>query len=164
MTTSDALDNLRSRILSHYTLLFLRTWEEDRWESQIAELALEMERGLVTWTITTGTQPALGPETEGPFQPLDFLDQVEAFPEDHVFFVKDFHPYFQDPRVVRRLRDLVSHLNQQNKTLLFVGPINDIPLELQKEAIPLDLPLPGAEELRDVLAEALADLGRAGQT
>src|SRR5689334_5702051 len=117
MTTSDALDNLRSRILSRYTLLFLRTWEEDRWESQIAELALEMERGLVTWTITTGTQPALKP-TEGPHQPLQFLDHVEAFPEDHVFFVKDFHPYFNDPRIVRRLRDLVPHLSQNNKTLL----------------------------------------------
>ena len=47
MSTSDALDTLRSRVLSRYTMLFLKTWEEERWEAELAGLAQEIERGLV---------------------------------------------------------------------------------------------------------------------
>ena len=57
MTTSEALEQIRSRILSRYSLLFLKTWEEERWETALAELALEIERGLVIWTVTDGPQP-----------------------------------------------------------------------------------------------------------
>lgn len=162
MTTSTALDRIRSRILSRYTLLFLKTWEEDRWEAELAELALEMERGLVVWTATSG---ALPPPVESPIDsadPLAFLAQVEAYPADHVFLIKDFHPYLNEPRVLRKLRDLVDRLGEQNKTLLFIGPVAKIPIELQKEAFEVDLPLPGMEELREELQAVLtqnAELG-----
>ena len=57
MNTDTVLDDLRSRIEAGYPLLFLQTWEELRWERELAELSLEIERGLVTWTITAGLQP-----------------------------------------------------------------------------------------------------------
>jgi hypothetical protein len=63
MNTEAVLDDLRSRIEAGYPLLFLQTWEEQRWESELAELSLEMERGLVTWTITSGLLPAPSEET-----------------------------------------------------------------------------------------------------
>ncbi len=155
MTTSESLDNLRSRILAGYSMLFLQTWEEDRWEAEIASLSLEMERGLVVWTVTRGPQPPPGAPEEGPGDPMRFLEQIEAYPPEHVFFVKDFQPYLSDPRIVRRLRDLAAVLVDQRKTLLMVGPQPVIPIELQKDAIRIEMPLPGLEELRDVCAETL---------
>ena len=59
MSTSDALDTLRSRVLSRYTMLFLKTWEEERWEAELAGLAQEIERGLVIWSATSGWQPPI---------------------------------------------------------------------------------------------------------
>lgn len=155
MTTSDALDQIRSRILSRYSLLFLKTWEEERWEAELAEVLLEVERGLVTWTVTAGPQPPPSEHNEPPFDPLRFLDQIESYPPDHVFLLKDFHPYLADARVVRRLRDLAAVLGSQNKTLLFLGAVAPIPLDLQKEAFEIDLPLPGIEEIRTEFAAAL---------
>lgn len=158
MSTSDALDNLRSRILSGYTLLFLKTWEEERWEAELSGLALEMERGLVVWTVTNGPQPPPRQADDTCKEPLAFLEQVVSYPPDHVFLLKDFHPYLSDVRVVRKLRDLAATLAAQNKTLLFMGPVHQIPMELKKDAIAVDLPLPGVEELRDELATVLRDL------
>ena len=54
-------------------MLFLKTWEEDRWESLLSELALEIERGLVTWSSTSGWQPPLSGEAV-PDDPVAFLD------------------------------------------------------------------------------------------
>ena len=57
MKTDAVLNDIRSRIEAGYPLLFLKTAEEERWERELAELALEIERGLVTWTITRGFLP-----------------------------------------------------------------------------------------------------------
>ncbi|MBC7820608.1 MAG: hypothetical protein IAG10_27300, partial [Planctomycetaceae bacterium] len=62
MATSDTLAQLKSRILSHFSMMFLSTWEEERWAAELAVLATEMNRGLVTWTVTRGAQPALNGE------------------------------------------------------------------------------------------------------
>jgi SpoVK/Ycf46/Vps4 family AAA+-type ATPase len=164
MTTSDALDQIRSRILSRYTLLFLKTWEEERWESELAELALEIERGLVVWSVTDGPQPPSGNNGQERGDPLAFLEQIEAYPADHLFLIKDFHPYLSDPRVVRKLRDLTAKLGEQHKTLLFIGPIVEIPIDLQKEAFEFDMPLPGIEEMRSELASVLEQIESSGET
>jgi ATP-dependent 26S proteasome regulatory subunit len=155
MTTSSALDEIRLRVLSRYALLFLKTWEEERWEQGLAELALEMERGLVVWSITGGAAPPPDDSGSQSADPLGFLEQVEAYPPDHLFLIKDFHPYLKDPRVLRKLRDLAQTLADQRKTLLIMGPVIDIPIELRKEAFEIDLPLPGLEELRTELEAVL---------
>ncbi|MCA9054324.1 MAG: AAA family ATPase [Planctomycetaceae bacterium] len=156
MTTSQALDDLRLRILARYPLLVLRTYEEQRWEEELAELALELERGLVTWSVTAGAQPALASNGSPP-DPLQFLEQVGEYPPEHLFLLKDLHPYLDDPRVVRKLRDMLPRLVAEQKTLLLMGPIDDVPVELVKEVTSLELPLPGIEEMRSELHAAIAE-------
>lgn len=157
MTTADALDDLRSRILSHYVILVLRTYEEQRWEDELADLALELEQGLVVWSVTAGPQPALRTEGNGRPDTLAFLDQVADYPPDHLFLLKDLHSQLEDPRVVRKLRDMIPGLREQNKTLLLMGPVDDVPLELLKDVSTIELPLPGIEELREQLHSLLAE-------
>ena len=142
MKTEAVLDDIRSRIESGYPLLFLKTAEEDRWERELAELALEIERGLVTWTITRGLQPSLSGETHEEPSAARLLVQLNEYPEDHLFLVKDFHPYLADPVVLRQLRDLLPDLIAQRKTLLLFGPVMKVPLELEKDSVRIELPLP----------------------
>lgn len=161
MSTLEALDVVRSRVLSRYTMLFLQTWEEERWETELAELALEIERGLVTWSSTAGPQPPLGAAShKGDVS--SFLGEIVAYPDAHIFLLKDFHPFLEDADVVRRLRDLVPILTAQEKTLLFLGPVTEVPVELQGEAVRMSLPLPGLEEMREELSFVLADREQLG--
>jgi ATP-dependent 26S proteasome regulatory subunit len=157
MTTAEALDDLRSRILSHYTLLFLETFEEERWRTEISNLAEELQRELVTWSVTEGPQPPSEPARPPSVDPLEFLEQVAAYPRGRLFLLKDFHPYLENPLIIRKLRDLVPLLAAEDKSLLFLGPVGTIPVELQKDAIGLELPLPGLEELRIELTAVLND-------
>ena len=156
MSTSDALDTLRSRVLSRYTMLFLKTWEEERWEAELAGLAQEIERGLVIWSATSGWQPPIS-NGSAAGTVAEFLDDIIAYPREHIFLLKDFHPFLGDAAVVRKLRDLVPTLTEQGKSLLFLGPVCEIPVELQTEAVAMDLPLPGLEEMREQLDEVMMD-------
>jgi hypothetical protein len=160
MNTEAVLDDLRSRIEAGYPLLFLQTWEEERWENQLAALTLEIGRGLVTWTITSGLQPPpIGAADVEP-SAWHLLTQLGEYPPGHVFLVKDFHAWIKDPVVVRRLRDVLNELIANQKTLVFLGPVAEIPFDLAKDAVRIELPLPNYEDLRPefdaVISERLA--------
>jgi ATP-dependent 26S proteasome regulatory subunit len=157
MPTTEALDDLRSRILAGYSLLFLQTWEEERWEWELGMLAEEIDRGLVVWSATSGPQPPPDESDGAPVGPLEFLARLPEYPREHLFLLKDFHPYWRQPEVVRRVRDLVPALADAGQALLFMGPTSDIPLELRKDAIRCELPLPGLQELREELQAVLHD-------
>ena len=149
MKSEDVLQDIRARIVAGYPLLFLKTAEEDRWERELAELALEMEHGIVTWTATQGLQPPPTGEHNQTSLPGSMLTSLRKYPEDHLFLVKDFHPYLSDPLIIRQIRDLLPELIRQQKTLLIFGPVADVPFELQKDCVTIELPLPAYEDLRD---------------
>src|SRR5207249_1846195 len=119
MATFDTLAQLKSRILSHFSMMFLSTWEEERWEAELAALATEMDRGLLTWTATCGVQPLATSDSPPLTDPAEFLRHVPDFPREQIFLLKDFRPYLSDPQIVRQLRDLAPTLIEQNQTLLF---------------------------------------------
>lgn len=178
---SDVLDVIRERLLCRFPILFLSTWEEERWESELASLALDLERGLVTWTATSGATPPLTDfapsadptaDTRGEpavvqaesAQPETFLAQIAGYPPDHVFLLKDFHPWLASPLVVRHLRDLVPALTAQNKNLLIMGPTANVPNELLRDAVAIELLLPGLPELRDELRDLMIQRQHLGET
>lgn len=163
MSTDAVLDDLQSRIEAGYPLLFLQSWEEERWEQELAELAMEIEWGIVTWTITQGLQPLPIGASDAEPSAWELLSQLGAYPPGHMFLVKDFHAWINDPVIVRRLRDLLSQLVSQRKTLIFLGPVAEIPLELAKDAIRIELPLPSYEDLRVVFDSMLMERRKANE-
>jgi hypothetical protein len=144
-----------------YTFLYLVTWEEDRWGAMLSKLTLDAGRGLVTWSATDGLQPKLSDE-QSAAGAREFLDQISSYPAEHVFLARDFHPYFSDPLILRRLRDLALSMPAQQKTVIFMGPVLQVPEELERDLVVLQLPLPEIEDLVPVLRDALSD-GHNGQ-
>jgi len=163
MNTEAVLQDLRSRIEAGYPLLFLQTWEEQRWERELAELALEIERGLVTWTITAGLLPPPLVDSAAEPSASQLLRELGSYPPAHVFLIKDFHVWINDPVVVRRLRDLLEELVRQRKTLIFLGPVAEIPFDLAKDSVRIQLPLPGYEDLRSEFDQLLSERQTVGE-
>ncbi|NBD36596.1 MAG: AAA family ATPase [Chloroflexi bacterium] len=61
-------------------------------------------------------------------------------------------PEARDPRIKRQLRNLAQAFKQARNALIVLTPAGDLPVELQDEAVILELPLPTAEVLDAVLA------------
>ncbi|MCA9117429.1 MAG: AAA family ATPase [Planctomycetaceae bacterium] len=157
MSATEALDGLRSRVLARFPLLFLQTPEERRWENELATLADELDRGLVSWTATAGLLPALNDRVDTR-DPEALLKQIAEWPTDHLFLLHDFQPWLDDPRIVRQLRDLTDELARDRKTLLLMGTAYEVPVDLQRDSVVITLPLPGLEELRPALSAVLDEL------
>jgi hypothetical protein len=140
MSTAQALDQVRQRVLAGHVLMLLQTYEEQRWTEALSGLAGEMERGLVTWTAASGVQPSLSDADAR--DPLLFLNMVPDYPEDHFFLLKDLHPFLSRPEVVRKLRDLAPQLRSRRQTILITSPLDTVPVELAKDVTVMVLPLP----------------------
>lgn len=60
--------------------------------------------------------------------------------------------------IIRKLRDLVSDLKNNRKTVIFISPQLIIPHDMQKEISVLDFPLPDYNEIKDVLKSLISGL------
>ncbi|HSG72358.1 MAG TPA: AAA family ATPase, partial [Planctomycetaceae bacterium] len=157
MLNTEALDDLRTRLLGGETLLFLQTHEEFRWERRLGELAIELERPLVKWS-------SAADHSDHPGDPIAFLKSTESFSEKTIFLIKDPHPFYSSPAWIRRVRELAESMKHKRQTMLMIGPDGTIPFDLEKQAHAIRLPLPGLEELLQELNLVLNELREQGLT
>ncbi|MGZ3705906.1 MAG: hypothetical protein ACXWP1_08235, partial [Bdellovibrionota bacterium] len=147
-------------IRSRYPLLYLLTHEERRLETRLAALARAQKKPFYVWTATTGLQAgadvslgvqATGAEDKNLVDPAEAVERIRQQGETGIFLLKDFHPFLDDPHVVRRLRDACADLQNSYKTILICGPTLNLPCELEKEITLIDIPLPDFAELFEIL-------------
>jgi ATP-dependent 26S proteasome regulatory subunit len=149
-------------VRARYPLVYLVSWEEQRVDAILGELAARHGKRLLDWSITRGlrriggTRGSMG--VDGVADPVKVLQAVGKLSEPSLVVLKDFHPYLEDPRVVRALRELAAEFKQSLSTLVLLAPVLRIPAELEKDVCVLDVPLPGPSELGEVLR---AIVGRA---
>ncbi|RME47305.1 MAG: AAA family ATPase [Deltaproteobacteria bacterium] len=144
------VDELERYIRARYPLLYIVSWEEERMIRMIDDLCKgSLKKATYLWSCTEGLYNAQIPERkERAFaDPLLMLDEVETRRQDALYLLLDFHPFLKDHRVVRRLRDLARRLRHSRKTIILLSPVLELPIELQKECVVLDAPLPDREEL-----------------
>jgi hypothetical protein len=154
------LEELDILVRARYPLLYLVSWEEHRVDTALAELARAHGKALFTWSITRGLRPVGSARTQAlpadTSNPVDAIRAVEALTEPALVVFKDFHPYLEDPGVVRALRELAHFLKSTFTTVVLLSPTLTIPTSLEKEVSVLDVPLPGYPELMQLLKGIVA--------
>jgi len=138
-------------VRARYPVLYVVTHEESRLESMLLELARKQGKPLFTWTATRGLVALPGGRpVEGlnAATAADALERIRVQPGAGIFLLRDLHPYFEDPRLVRRLRDLAADLKDTHRSVVISAPRLSLPPELEKDVTVLDLPLPEPDELR----------------
>lgn len=138
--------HLSSYLTAGYPFLVLRTHEEDRALALLGERAHELGRALLTVSMTAELRE------DSNATPMSLVSRIAAKPDPALFVGLDLHPWLGEPLVVRALRDLRSRLEARSQTLVFLSPGFEVPADLAGEVVVLDLPLPGPEELRRILA------------
>lgn len=154
--TQDLIEEVRILIRARYPILYIVSWEERRVENILAEIAKARNKGIFSWSITRGIQnleagTAAKKAMDNTQDPVAALDYIEKFQKAALFILKDFHPYMNDARVIRRLRDLTTALKTSYKTVILVSPYPRVPEELEKEITIIDFPLPTQKDLEKQL-------------
>ena len=149
-------DQARKLLAARYALAFVQTFEEQRLEKILAGLAqkaFSQPVAFFTWSVTEGLRAGSGETPAGTEEPVKALDAVIAHPRPALFFFRDLHRFYDDPRVVRRMRDAYRALKTTYKTVFICGSRLQIPPELEKEIAVLELPLPAMAEMDQVFKE-----------
>jgi hypothetical protein len=141
-------EDLNVLIQAQYPLIYLVTFEEERAEQTIAAVAqrLRPQRRLFVWTMTHHNS-TVSPEAA--------VEWVMRQREPGIFIFKDLHPFRDSPAVTRCLRDAIASFRDTQKTILLMSPVQEIPVELEKEVVVLDFQLPTMGELNQVLTQEL---------
>ena len=142
-------DELRSLVRSGWRLVALETFEEDRALALLERAASAARAACVRWTLASG----LGADGRGAGSLEAGLAAIAAHREPAVFALLDAHRVLDDPRGVRRLRDLLPELGARRQAVVLVAPVLELPLELLRDTARLELPLPAAAELRGLFAK-----------
>ena len=150
--------DLDTLIRARYPLLWLVTWEEQRLDGILGTLAETHGKALLAWSVTKGLRRIGGARTAAPAEagaqsPVEALAAIERLSEPALVVLKDFHPYLQDPTVVRALRELAQALKSTYTTVILLSPTLAIPPELEKEVSVVDVPLPSFQDLYALLKE-----------
>ena len=155
-------------IRARYPLVHLASWEEQRLDVVLEDLARNHGKAFYTWSATQGLRRIQGaryvPPLDGTKDPVEALQAVQKLTEPSLVVLKDFHPFLNDPIVVRWIRELSYHLKTTYTTLVLLSPSLTIPTELEKEMSVLDIPLPTFDDLKQLLAEIVQVLRKNNRT
>jgi hypothetical protein len=154
MDRSPAVDAIRRALVARYPIIGLISWEEERVETTLRELARTGFSGpalFFTWSRITGLVGPDGP-IAGTDQPLAALDAVESAGEPAIFLFRDLHLSLESDAVLqRRLRDLRRELAGKFKFVFMQSPRMRLPYELTRDVTIIDFPLPTQDDLAKIL-------------
>ena len=158
------MDELRLLIQSRHPILYVETHEEKRLEDFLSQVARELNLALFSWSVTKGLfrngKPQPVYETQDPDKVLGHIRESRI---PAVYLLHDMHPYLQDSRVVRAIREVAQESDTNNVTLVLSSPSLELPPELRKLSARYNLKLPAEDELRRVVLETFRDLNRNNQ-
>src|SRR5256714_11406453 len=92
--------------------------------------------------------------------PVEALNAIGKLTDASLVVLKDFHPFLDNPAVVRAMRELAQDLKSTFTTVILLAPVLTIPVELEKEVSVLDVPLPSFRDLYQLLKEIVTVVRR----
>jgi len=150
------VDELEILIRARYPIIYIVSWEEDRVVETLAEVAGKRNKQVYVWACTTGF--CKHPNVEGDTStrdPVQALRFVLKSSDSALFVFKDFDAYLTNPEIIRAVRDLSHALKTSYKTAIILSPVLKIPPHLEKDITVFDFPLPGMEELSELLSNII---------
>lgn len=153
-------EELNILIQAQYPLIYLVTPEEERAEQAISQISQEFTeyRRVFVWTVTHGIVEYGQPRQmnlHNTVSPEAALEWVIRQTDPGIYIFKDLHPFIDGAVVTRWLRDAIASFKNSQKVIILMSPIQQVPIELEKEVVVLDYPLPNLAELNQVLSAQL---------
>lgn len=170
------LNSFEQLLRARFPVIYIESFEEHRVIAQISDFlskdtSFRVKREIAEWSVTQGLRWQNGKSQPNSGNLLEALGIAHSYGEPAVFIFKDPHSFLgdqmrpADPAVLRRIRDIARDFkNSPNpKTLVFIAPVLNLPVEIEKEVTVLDFPLPDETDIRAVLDEIISTNSSSGR-
>lgn len=159
MRALSSVHDLKSLILSYHSLLAVETVEEERVTSVLRSAASDLRLPLLEWSITRGLIHLGGAMNfEATEDPRTVLKAVGEMSVEAIYHLKDFSTHLQNTAVHRALRDLADQFHGTRSTIVLTGDPLELPRDLEKLVVRLELRLPGENELKALVRSVVESL------
>jgi SpoVK/Ycf46/Vps4 family AAA+-type ATPase len=164
--------DLASTLSGHFPLVTIQSHEETRALALLLEIAREQGRPLLTWSVTDGLRRdrhADGggidwksvtfhgqrdtPVRESADSPERMLRDLQRAGDRPIVALLDFHPYLNEPRIVRRLKELAIGHPQNGISVVLISHQLDLPAELGRLSAAFELSLPDTAQIKRLIQD-----------
>ena len=163
VTEPDFIRRLNISLRARVTLMIVITPEEERVVSQIREVCdtWDPPRQCIAWDSVDGFSVIAGSRSfpNQSRDPMTALDDIAKTADDAVVVLKDFHEFWNNPQVKRRIRNFSQAFRYNRRTIVIVTPVPRVPDEIRDEAVIVHFPPPTAAELSADLDTLLSTSG-----
>lgn len=81
----------------------------------------------------------------------DIIEKIIDTEDNGIYILEEFHHDLAEPRVQQRLKNFFSQRHNKNSAIILTQSIPNLPKELEKEIVQLEMPLPSKEDLKVIL-------------
>lgn len=132
-----------------YPALLVRTHEPDRFIGSMAQK--NTGRTPYQWDIVRGYRELGNGAEWQECDPFDLPNAAARSKDQTVWFLRNYHFWLNEPPVIQAIQNNLPVYKTKGITLVIVSPEAKLPLELEREVVVLDFPLPSREELKAIL-------------
>ncbi len=150
---------LRSRT----PIVVIETRDESRMLALLTSITIARAKDcyvpLFRWTVTDGLQRldiSLEPQLHNS-DPGEVLRHIRAVKKPGIYVLLDFHPYLEDPVIVRLLKDICIRFNEVRRHLILVSHSVSLPVELESFIARFDMALPTDKEREEIVKQVAAE-------
>jgi len=146
------LHELKTLISSMHPVTTIVSAEEERIEDLLRAVAAELKLPMFTWTVTRGLQRIDGQGMiHGTANPLTLLRHLSTLTVEGIFHLKDLQAHLADPATIRAFKEAAQAFSRNRSIIVLSGDGGALPADIARLAIPLHIPLPQHDELRQMV-------------
>ena len=124
----NALEELKVLLRARYNLIYVVTYEENRLQRALQDIANEMSLELSTWSFAEGLRNlGTGDVDRNLADPEMVIEHIRDLNYEGVFLLKDFHPFLGPNGVgtIRALRDFKASQAESrlHKSIIISSPV-----------------------------------------
>lgn len=132
-------------------IIVIESPDERRVLDVISRFAIERHIGLYEWSVTRGIKRigfSIDVEDGGNFtEPHELLEHMYATAGPAIYALCDFHPYLDDPKTVRYLKEIAFEKDRLHNTVILISSKIEPPSDLSRLTATFNFRLPTDDEL-----------------
>jgi ATP-dependent 26S proteasome regulatory subunit len=147
------LNDLITLIKSRTPIIVVETEDEVRANELIRYASQHLKQNFYRWSVADGlTMGNNVQQTDRGYQePIELLRYLWGLKYPGVFLLLDFHPFINDPKNIRIIKEIALRTDQTQQIIVFLSVKFDLPGELNTFAAHFELELPTREIIEKII-------------
>ncbi|MCM8922185.1 MAG: AAA family ATPase [Candidatus Thiodiazotropha sp.] len=161
-------------LAGHFPIIVMRSHEELRALGLLRDIAVQQGRPLMMWSVTDGIRRDKSSSSsasinweevtydgqeatrkEEATNPEVMLEKILSEKNKPIVVLLDFHPYLNNPKVIRRLKEISIGHPQNGISMVLLSHALDLPAELQRLSAGFEMSLPDTEQIKQIIQEEI---------